>query len=122
MNQDPQQQPQQPSQPQPAAAPQVQREDPGKTLGIVSIVLDFVGFALIGIVLGVMSKKKSKEAGFDGSLGNIGMIIGIVFVVLNIVILGAISIVAYNGIQERTLESQRQSEQNQLEKQQLNPL
>jgi hypothetical protein len=75
---------------QAVAAPLIGQDDPGKTLGIVSIVLDVLGLALIGAILGYLSKKKSKEAGYDGTLGQIGMIIGLVLVGL-----GTLVFIAY---------------------------
>lgn len=106
-------------QPQPgqqfSPAPQVRVEDPGKTLGIVSIVLDVIGFAPVGLVLGVISKKKSRQAGFDGSLGNVGMIIGIIFTIIGVLFVGflaLISVVAYSGIQDRSNDASAQANAN----------
>ncbi len=56
-------------------------EDPGKTLGIVGFVLAFV-FAVAGIVVSAIARKKSKEAGFDNQLAKWGLILSIVFTVL----------------------------------------
>ena len=64
-------------------------EDPGKTLGIVGFVLAFV-FAIAGIVVSAIAKKKSREAGFDNQLAKWGLILSIVFTVL-----GAIGWVVY---------------------------
>jgi len=76
-------QPDQQPQPQHQPVPQPGQEDPGKVLGIFSIVLDVVGITLIGAILGYLSKKESRKAGFDGTLGNVGMIIGIVLAALS---------------------------------------
>lgn len=70
---------------QPAAPLQGQADDPGKTLGIISIVLIFF-FAPVAIILGVISRKKSKAAGHSTTLGTVGMIGGIVATVLNILV------------------------------------
>ena len=64
-------------------------EDPGKTLGIVGFVLAFV-FAIAGIVVSAIAKKKSREAGFDNQLAKWGLILSIIFTVL-----GAIGWVVY---------------------------
>lgn len=56
-------------------------EDPSKTMAIVGLVLDFV-FAPVGLILSIVAKKKSVEAGFDGGLAKIGVIIGIVTTIL----------------------------------------
>ena len=53
-------------------------------------MLDVLGLALIGAILGYLSKKKSKEAGYDDTLGQIGMIIGLVLVGL-----GTLVFIAY---------------------------
>lgn len=77
----------QPVQPQQLRSPQQQPagypgENPGQTLGIISIILPFVGFSLVGIVLGAISRHKSKQAGMSASLGTVGLIISIVVTVL----------------------------------------
>ena len=66
-------------------------EDPGKTFGILSLVLPFIGLALPGLVLGILGRSKSKAAGFNNTLALagiiisvIGMIIGIAFIALTI--------------------------------------
>lgn len=71
--------------PQPRA-----EEDPGKVLGIISLVATlstFIGFnfmgPVIGIVTGYLARKKSRSAGLaDSELGKWGFILGIVFVSL----------------------------------------
>ena len=81
-----------PQAPQSAPAPQYYGapvEDPGKTLGIVGFVLAFV-FAIAGIVVSAIAKKKSREAGFDNQLAKWGLILSIIFTVL-----GAIGWVVY---------------------------
>lgn len=61
-------------------------EDPGKTLGIVSIVLAFF-VAPGGIITGYLSRKASREAGLaDNQLGKIGFILGIVFTILGVIV------------------------------------
>jgi hypothetical protein len=73
----------------PAPLQATNRSDPGETLGIISIFLDVIGFSLIGIVLGVISRNKSRAAGFDGVTGKIGLILGIVFTILTTAALAA---------------------------------
>lgn len=67
-----------------AQPPAVHGENPGQVLGIISIVLSFVGLSIIGIILGVISRKKSKEANAPTTLGTVGLVIGIVTTVLAI--------------------------------------
>lgn len=90
-------QPQQPQQPQPVpVAPQgpmqqpvppagVPVENPGQTLGIIGLVCNFLGVGLGGIILGVMSRNKSKQYNMSTTLGTVSLVWGIiitVFVVL----------------------------------------
>lgn len=65
-------------------------EDPGKTLGIVGLILSFFT-AIIGLIVSAVALNKSKKAGFKntpalvgiiiGALGTIGAIIAIIFAV-----------------------------------------
>ncbi|SMX97890.1 protein of unknown function (DUF4190) [Brevibacterium iodinum ATCC 49514] len=69
-------------------------EDPGKVLGIISLVATlstFLGFNFIGPVIGIitghMARKRSQEAGFgDNEMGKWGFILGLVF--LGLLVLG----------------------------------
>lgn len=101
----PQQQPTQPFQQQPAGpqqpygpAPQGQpvASDPGQTFGILSLVMIPLGLTIVGIVLGVLGKKKSQAAGFSGQLSKIGLIANIVISVLAalIIVVSLILVVA----------------------------
>lgn len=59
-------------------------EDPGRTLGIVSLVLAFF-FALAGLIVGIIARKRSKEAGFSNGFAKWGIILSIVFMVLGLI-------------------------------------
>ncbi len=76
-------------------------ENPGQLLGIISIILSVLGLSLIGIILGVISRKKSKAAGASTTLGTVGMVIGIVFTVIGMLFLLLVTLAAYGGIQQR---------------------
>lgn len=69
-------------QPSPYGAPPV---DPGKTLSIVAIILPFVGFGLVGLILGIVAMNKSKKAGFKNTLALVAVIIGAVSIVAGII-------------------------------------
>lgn len=56
--------------------------NPGKTMGIVSFVLSLVGIGLVGLILGIIAKKKSKTAGQGNGFALAGIIIGIVNIVV----------------------------------------
>lgn len=103
MDQQAPQPPQAPMPPQPQMQPQmppqqgVPMENPGQTLGIVGIVLNFLGITLGGIILGVMSRNKSRQYGMSTTLGTISLVWGIiatVFVVLGFIILVVVGFLA----------------------------
>ncbi|MBR6514086.1 MAG: zinc-ribbon domain-containing protein [Clostridia bacterium] len=91
----------------------VAAKDPGKALGIISLILGIVGVvaspctctcfggflpfvaSIVGIILGVIGGKKSTAAGFSNKLAKIGMILSIVGVVLFVALL--IVIIIFNG-------------------------
>ena len=107
---------------QPESAPVVTVEDPGKQMGLISMILGIVGLALgsicsclfaclggflplaaaiVGVVLGVKAKAKSAEAGFANKQAQVGVILSIVaialiviFVIANAIIGG---VVAFTG-------------------------
>lgn len=72
-----------PNQPPPAQGPgpsgtyyqQPVAEDPGKTLGIVGLILSFFT-ALIGLIVSAIGLSKSRKAGFKNTPALIGVIIG----------------------------------------------
>lgn len=78
-------------------------EDPGKVLGIISLVATlstFIGFSfmgpVIGIVTGYLARKKSRSAGrADNELGKWGFYLGIVFV--SLAILGGLLSLLFAG-------------------------
>ena len=70
----------QPAQPQPP----VQSDDyPGKTLGIVGLVLAIL-IPLIGLIISIIAKSQSKKAGRDNTPAKIGVIIGAILVGLGV--------------------------------------
>lgn len=64
---------------------------PGKTLGIVGLVLSFFT-TIIGLIISIVALRQSKKAGFKNTPALIGVIIGIVTTVF-VIIFGAIAIV-----------------------------
>lgn len=70
----------------PAAAPATY---PGKTLGIVGLVLAFL-FALLGLILSIVAFNQSKAAGYKNTPAKVGIILSIIFLVLGIVLAIAI--------------------------------
>ncbi|MFZ4896540.1 hypothetical protein ACL9RL_19045 [Plantibacter sp. Mn2098] len=75
--QDPQyQQPQ-----QYAAAP---ADFPGKTLGLVGLILSIL-LPLVGLILSLVANSQSKKAGFPNQLAKVGIIIGAILTALGII-------------------------------------
>jgi hypothetical protein len=72
----------------PAAAPVV----PGKTLGIVALILAFLA-PLIGAILGFVAKAQSKPAGYKNTPATVAIVLGLIFTVLYIVLLIVLPIV-----------------------------
>jgi hypothetical protein len=57
---------------------------PGKTLGIVALVVVFF-FSLVGLILGYVAKSQSKKAGVPNTPATVAIILGWVFLVLSII-------------------------------------
>lgn len=67
---------------QPYGAP---AEDPGKTLGIIGLVLCFV-VSIAGLIVSIIAKKKSEAAGFtDNTPAKVGVILGWIFTILGVI-------------------------------------
>ena len=56
-------------------APATVAQDPGRTLGIVGLVLSFFT-ALVGLVISIVALRKSRRAGFKNGFALAGTIIG----------------------------------------------
>ncbi len=103
--QQPQFTPQPTPQPAPASpvapvAAQPVGEDPGKTLGIVSLVTSLLGMGLIGLILGIMAKKKSSAAGYKNTMALAGIIISILSMVIGLIVGVAIFMGAAGAMKE----------------------
>lgn len=77
-----QNQPPQPAAPLPQQPVQQFPDNPGQTLGIVGLVLCVLHIGIVGIILGVISRNKSKEVGASTAIGTASMITGIVLTTL----------------------------------------
>ncbi|MDB5167319.1 MAG: hypothetical protein JWN26_464 [Candidatus Saccharibacteria bacterium] len=78
-----------------------QAHNPGAALGIAGFILAFVGVQVVGLILSIIGYHKSKVAGFKNRLAVAGIVLNIVFMVIAIPIIAAITIVAYNGVTAR---------------------
>ena len=77
----------------PTAAP---ADYPGKTLGIVGLVLAIVA-PVVGIIVSAIALSQSKKAGFENKLAKIGLIVGIVLTVLIVVLYIVVFAVAFGS-------------------------
>ena len=75
--------------PSPSAA-----DFPGKTLGIVGLVLA-IFMPVVGIIISAIALNQSKSAGFENKMAKIGVILGIVLTILGII--GSIAYMAFLG-------------------------
>jgi hypothetical protein len=64
--------------------PATQDDFPGKTLGIVGLILAVVA-PVVGIIISAVALSQSKKAGFENKLAKVGLIVGIVLTVLIVV-------------------------------------
>jgi hypothetical protein len=124
--QQPETQPQSVVQPQPEVEPQTQpmpqlqyvaqptppiqqpATDPGKLFNILGLVFAFIALQVPGLILSIIGLRKSKKAGFPTTLAIVGICLNILFMIVTVGIITAIAMVAYNGVQERTLNSSYQ--------------
>jgi hypothetical protein len=61
-------------------APQlgVSVENPGQTYGIIGIVCNVLGVSVGGIVLGILSRNKSKQYNMSTTIGTVSLVWGII--------------------------------------------
>lgn len=66
--------------------------NPGKTMGIVALVLSIIGLNVVGIIVGFVGLNRSKKAGQKNGFALAGIIIGFISIVIGIIVI--ISLVA----------------------------
>ncbi|MBN9140446.1 MAG: hypothetical protein J0H23_06430 [Micrococcales bacterium] len=59
---------------------------PGKTLGIVGLILAIVAGGVIGLIVSAIALNQSKQAGFQNTPAKIGVILGIVVIALYVLL------------------------------------
>ena len=62
--------------------------DPGKTMGIVALVLSIVGLHLVGVIVGLVALSQSKRVGHKNGFALAGVIVGAVLFVISLVVIG----------------------------------
>lgn len=92
-----------------AVAPQEQKDD---VLGILSLVASLCGFAVVGLVLGLIGASKAKKEGRSVALSRTGWIIGLVFTVLGLLFILVI-LAAIPALQRSARETRDRSQSTQ---------
>lgn len=86
-------------------------EDPGKTLAIVGLVITILGMSLVGLILSIVASKKSKTAGFKNGIAKAGIIVGIIYTVLSVLVtIGFIALIAIGAMQSNGDDAQTKNE------------
>jgi hypothetical protein len=81
--------------PQPVAS--ATTADPGKGLGIASLVTALLGMGLVGLILGIIGNSKSKKAGHKNGLAVAGIVISIISMIVGLIV-GGVLILAAIGL------------------------
>jgi hypothetical protein len=68
-----------------AVPPPPAAQDPGRTLGIVGLILAFF-CSLIGMIISIVAYRQSAQAGYKNNIALAGIIVGAVFLVLGIIL------------------------------------
>jgi len=68
----------------PQQAPMAPADYPGKTLGLVGLILSIVA-SFVGLIISIIAFRQSKAAGYPNGLAKAGIIVGIITTVLGIV-------------------------------------
>lgn len=58
---------------------------PGKTLGIVGLVLAII-LPLVGLIISIVASSQSKKAGYSNGIAKAGIIVGAILVALGIIV------------------------------------
>jgi hypothetical protein len=78
-------------------SPTTEADFPGKTLGLVGLILAIVA-PVVGIIISAVALSQSKNAGFPNKLAKIGLIVGIVLTVLGVAYLVVFATVFSAGV------------------------
>lgn len=79
-----------------AAPAQPGADYPGKTMGIVGLILAFV-FSLAGLIVSIIANNQSKQAGFKNGPAKAGIIISIILMVIGVIV-SVIMVIFYAAI------------------------
>ncbi|MCU1546415.1 MAG: hypothetical protein JWP30_1515 [Homoserinimonas sp.] len=73
-------------------------EDPGRTLGIVGLILAFF-FNIVGLIVSIIALNKSRKAGHKNGPAVAGIIVGIVMLILFLIAAVLIATLAQAGFE-----------------------
>ena len=66
------------------------RQDAGDRYGVLSIVIAFIGFQIIGLIIGLVGASKAKKEGRSPTLSRIGWILNLVIIIAVAIYIGLI--------------------------------
>ena len=69
-----------------AVPPQQPAQDPGRTLGIVGLILSIIGCSLIGLILGIVAYRQSSQVGIKNNIALAAIIVGVIWIVLGLIL------------------------------------
>lgn len=95
-----------PPQPMTPQAPGMVSEDPGKTLGIIGLILAFL-FGIAGLVISIIARSKSKAAGYSNGLAVAGIIVSIINMIVTTVLVVSIVFLGMTALDKAREECQR---------------
>lgn len=74
-------------QPAPAQKQRVSHPNPGRTMGLVALILSFVGLGLLSLIFGLIALKKSRQAGRGNTLAVVAIVLGIIEIIAAIIVI-----------------------------------
>lgn len=80
-----------------APAPGYAAPVPGKTLGIVALIVTFF-FALLGIILGFVARSQSKAAGVKNTPATVAIVLGFIFIAAYIIFFAVGGAALFGGL------------------------
>jgi hypothetical protein len=99
---------------QPTANIPAPTEDPGKTLGIVGLILGVIGFALVGLILCIVANKKSKAVGIKNTIAIVGIWINSVLLILGTLFV-LLLVASIPALERNQAEMQQRQEDAQIQ-------
>lgn len=58
---------------------------PGKTLGIVAVIVTFVASSVVGLILGYVARNQSREVGYENTPAKVAIIAGWILTALGLI-------------------------------------